>query len=88
MQNPNCDGSGPCHPGRVRVLPTGSQPHHGNMILCGQCFSREIAWRKERNRELGKDCQFQLPTWGSLKPYGEPEPEAIHGMNSHKVNGD
>lgn len=74
MQNPNCDGSGPCHPGQVRVLPTGSQPHHGNMIICRACFNREIAFRKERNRELSKDCQFRLPTWETLKVYGEEAP--------------
>jgi hypothetical protein len=70
MQNPNCDGSGPCIlNGEVRVLPTGSQAHHGNAILCRLCFNREIQFRKERNRDLGKDCQFQLPRWETLKVY-------------------
>lgn len=69
--NANCDGSGPCIlNGQVRVLPAGSQPHHGNMILCRLCYRREIAFRKSRNEELGKDCQFQLPRWESLKIYG------------------
>ena len=70
--NFNCDGSGPCIVnGEVRMLPTGSQQHHGNMILCLLCYRREITWRKSRNAELGKDCQFQLPKWESLKIYSQ-----------------
>lgn len=68
MNNPNCDGSGPCHPSQVRVLPTGGD---SNGILCRYCFNREIAFRRDRNRDLSKDCQFKLPTWDSLKIYGE-----------------
>lgn len=64
--NPMCDGSGPCSAGEVRVLPTGGE---GNAILCKSCFHRELAWRKERNRELSKDCQFKLPEWDSLNIY-------------------
>lgn len=45
------------------------------MILCGECFKREIAWRKERNRKLGKAEQFALPAWETLKPYGEDAEE-------------
>ncbi len=71
MNNPMCDGSGPCTDGEVRVLPTGSSPHHGNMILCAWCFMREMQWRRERNRDLGKDCQFKLPAWQSLAVYGK-----------------
>lgn len=85
MNNPNCDGSGPCHPGLVRVLPTGGD---SNGILCLYCYRREIEFRKQRNRELSKDCQFKLPAWLSLRVYGEDQPEAVAGMNSHKVNGD
>lgn len=67
--NPNCDGSGPhILNGEVRVLPTGGD---SNAILCKLCFKREIAFRKERNRDLGKDFQFQLPDWESLKVYGQ-----------------
>ncbi len=44
------------------------------MILCWRCHTREIQFRKERNRELSKDCQFKLPTWDSLKIYGQEEP--------------
>ena len=67
--NPNCDGSGPCSFGEVRVLPLGSEPHHGNLILCRSCFNREIAFRQDRNKELSKDCAFNLPTWDSLEVY-------------------
>ena len=65
--NANCDGSGPCIiGGEVRVLPTGGG---GNAILCRLCYQREMAFRRERNQELGKDFQFKLPTWESLSVY-------------------
>lgn len=69
--NPNCDG-GNCviETGEVRVLPTGGD---SNAILCRACFAREIAFRRERNRELSSDCKFDLPTWDSLKVYKESE---------------
>jgi len=66
MNNNNCDGSGPCGMGEVRVLPTGGD---SNAILCRRCFNREIAFRQDRNRDLAKDCQFDLPSWESLKVY-------------------
>ena len=68
MNNPNCDGSGPCDMGEVRVLPTGGD---SNAILCRFCFEREIAFRGFRNRDLSKDCAFKLPTWETLKVYGQ-----------------
>lgn len=74
MNNPMCDGSGPCDPGTVRVLPLGSNPDHGNLILCRCCFERELAFRRERNRELAADCAFALPAWESLAVYGEEAP--------------
>lgn len=64
----NCDGSGPHIRGEVRVLPTGGD---GNSILCRACFDREIRYRRDRNRQLGKDCQFKLPTWEECKVYGK-----------------
>ena len=66
MNNNNCDGSGPCDMGEVRVLPTGGD---SNAILCRLCFNREIAFRQDRNRDLAKDCRFQLPEWSTLKAY-------------------
>jgi hypothetical protein len=71
MKNPNCDND-KCRSstGQVRVLPTGGD---GNAILCRACFDYELRWRRERNRELSKDCQFKLPSWDSLKVYGEEE---------------
>jgi hypothetical protein len=66
--NNNCDGSGPCEAGEVRVLTTGGQ---SNAILCRECFRREIEYRRERNRELGSEFQFELPAWGSLRVYGQ-----------------
>lgn len=66
MINWNCDGSGPHTPGEVRVLPYGGD---GNLILCYNCYLREMRFRKERNRDLSKDCQFKLPQWDDLKVY-------------------
>ena len=63
MNNPMCDGSGPCSALEVRLLPLGSIPDHGNIILCRYCFEREIAYRRVRNLNLAKDCAFKLPLW-------------------------
>jgi hypothetical protein len=71
MNNPNCDGSGPCESGEVRLIPLGRNPDHGNMILCRLCFERELDFRRERNRELSPDCAFALPAWTSLEVYGK-----------------
>jgi len=67
MKNWNCDND-KClsATGEVRVLPTGGQ---GNLILCRACFLHELRYRQERNRALSVDCQFELPTWDSLKVY-------------------
>ncbi len=68
MQN-NCDGSGPHAEGEVRVLPLTKDPHHGNLILCPQCFRREMMWRFLRNTELGEEAQYEIPDWQSLEVY-------------------
>ena len=64
--NANCDGGGPCLPGEVRVLPTGGD---GNAILCARCYRREMTFRRDRNRDLDKDAQFDIPAWKDLKVY-------------------
>lgn len=67
MKNPNCDNDKcTASNGQVRVLPTGGD---GNAILCRACFEHELRFRRERNRDLSKDCQFKLPTWETLKVY-------------------
>lgn len=68
-KNWNCDGAGPHQEGAVRVLPMGKNPDHGNLILCLNCYCREMAFRRERNRELAADCAFDLPSWETLKVY-------------------
>jgi hypothetical protein len=71
MRNYNCEGhpENRCLPlGEVRVLPAGGD---SNMILCFNCFRHEMAFRKEQNQELTKDSQFEIPSWDSLKVYGE-----------------
>jgi hypothetical protein len=67
MHNPNCDG-GHCSSstGQVRVLPTGGD---SNAILCNTCWRYEMAFRRDRNRELAPENRFDLPTWASLKVY-------------------
>jgi len=71
MTNPNCDGGteNNCNPNQeVRILPYGGD---GNLIVCKSCFNREMIFRRQRNQELAKDCQFALPAWNDLKVYGE-----------------
>ena len=65
----NCDGSGPHTNGQVRVLRTSKEPFGSNLHLCHACFNREIAWRRQRNQELGQESHFDLPVWTSLKVY-------------------
>lgn len=65
--NPNCDGDHcTSTTSETRLLPIGSNPHHGNLILCHACFCYELQWRRERNKELAKECAFRLPQWESL----------------------
>lgn len=72
IHNPNCDGE---HcltvEGIVRVLPTGGD---GNAILCRKCYEVEMAFRRDRNRELAPECQFLLPPWYTLKIYDPGAP--------------
>ena len=66
-QNAMCDGLW-CETsrGEVRVLPYMG----GNVILCRACFDHEIAWRKDRNKDLAEDARYDIPTWESLEVYG------------------
>lgn len=69
MKNNYCDGgtNPECSNNpEVRILPTGGE---SNAILCKCHYEVEMRFRRERNRELGKDCQFALPQWNSLKIY-------------------
>lgn len=69
MNNPNCDGNGPHALNQeVRLLPLSDEPHHGNLILCRECFSDEIRFRMARNSVVA--TPFDLPAWDSLKVYG------------------
>ena len=52
-------------PGETRLLPIGGD---GNVIVCRRHFYVEIAFRKERNRELGEGA-FPLPVWEDLVVY-------------------
>lgn len=63
--NPNCDGN-KCrsNAGEVRLLPIGGD---GNIIVCLACYESEMQYR--RMSEPG--VPVSLPSWGSLKVYGE-----------------
>jgi hypothetical protein len=68
IHNPNCDGAHCTKEyGTVRKLPAGGG---ANLILCRDCFAHEWEYRRERNRELSPDAQFDLPMWKDLEVYG------------------
>jgi len=71
--NPNCSGSS-CQRtgGETRILPIGG---NSNLIVCFECYLVEMEWRRERNHDLGVDCQFKLPNWTDLKVHSEIQPE-------------
>lgn len=68
-KNWNCDND-KCKEahGEVRVLPTGGD---GNIILCRACYVHEMAYRRDRNKSLGKFARFALPEWEELEVYVE-----------------
>lgn len=70
--NPNCDGVGPhAQNAQVRIMPlTYDDPGiASNIIVCRACHLTELRWRKQRNRELSPEAQYDLPSWESLKVY-------------------
>lgn len=68
MQNPNCDGAGPCDGGEVRVMPRMSGD--GNDILCIRCHGREARFRQ---RQFKVKLNGPSMIWWDLKIYN-PEP--------------
>lgn len=72
--NPDCDGNGPHDAREVRVLPLLCD---ANLNLCARCFGRELRWRYERNRGLGREARYSLPSWESLAPLREAEREPL-----------
>jgi len=50
----------------LRVLPTGGS---SNALLSHKGYLKELAYRKERNKELGDAFKFDLPLWDDLKVY-------------------
>lgn len=65
--NPNCDGSHCRDPkGEVRVLPL---PGEANLMLCRDCFTHEMIWRRQRNLDLCREAQYPIPAWSDLKVY-------------------
>lgn len=54
----------------IRVLPTGGD---SNILCSKRGYFREIAYRKERNLELGDSFKFKLPAWEDLKIYDKLE---------------
>ncbi len=70
-----CFGAGPCEPGDVRVLPMmpGDSPH-AHLLLCRQCFDKELAYRRQRNPDLPLNHLYDLPAWETLPVWGAPAP--------------
>jgi hypothetical protein len=66
-RNPNCDND-KCElsRGQVRVMPSGGD---SNLILCRACWEYELLFRRDQNKELAEDCQFDLPTWKGARVY-------------------
>lgn len=58
------DHDRPCT--ELRLLPLGAG---SNLLVGKQSYDQEIAFRIERNKELGSAFQFSLPTWESLEVY-------------------
>ena len=54
----------------LRVLPSGGS---SNILCSRRGYESEIAWRRERNKELEEGCQFKLPTWEELRIYDKEE---------------
>jgi hypothetical protein len=72
IHNPNCDGASCVTTrGEVRKLPHTANPDHGNSILCNACFTHELRYRVERNKQLAADARYALPDWDELKVYGD-----------------
>lgn len=51
---------------QVRRLPISED---SAVIVCITHYWAEMHFRQERNKELDKSCQFDLPKWNSLKVY-------------------
>lgn len=51
-------------PAEIRKLPLGGG---SNALLCYRCYQTEMNWRKEQNKDLTPDCQFDCPSWFSLE---------------------
>lgn len=54
----------------LRILPAGGS---SNILVSLRSYKIEIDFRKERNRTLGKDCQFKTPAWEDLEVYDKEE---------------
>lgn len=65
--NPMCDGD-KClsESGEVRVLPLNGD---ANLIVCQSCHAHEMRYRRDMNKNLSKDAQWDLPEWENLKVY-------------------
>ena len=61
----SCDGR--CYRENVEVakLRHSEEPHHGNSILCHQCWDYEMSWRKDRNEDLGNFAQYEILSWAT-----------------------
>ena len=71
MMNAYCDGGNCTDPNaETRKLPCGQM----NLIVCIDCYNKEIAFRKDRNIQLAKNGKgfgerWDIPEWDSLAIY-------------------
>lgn len=61
-RNTDCDGCGAftTTPGKIRRL---SLPGNAAIHLCKKCWTREMRWRKERNKILHPTARFPIRAW-------------------------
>ena len=54
----------------IRRLPTSVPDENGSTSAVAVCkfhYHKEMAWRRERNKELEKSAWFPFPAWSSLE---------------------
>jgi len=71
MQNPNCDGEGPHTGNIVKLYPLGSEPLHGNLILCHSCWYNENRHRFNLGREMKGSEDWPQHNWHMTETYSE-----------------
>jgi len=64
-KNWNCQGADCLEPdGEIRLIPCGGG---GDLILCHECYMKEMLWRHERNKSLPVENKYPIPRWSNLE---------------------